>query len=78
MNDSREKKHVNVGTIGHVDHGKTTLTIAVCRAAADIWGEIAAENRRVVAGNKTYKNRPDTGQHREWRNSEKRRTITRG
>ena len=26
---SREKPHVNVGTIGHVDHGKTTLTAAI-------------------------------------------------
>ncbi len=27
---SRTKPHVNVGTIGHVDHGKTTLTAAIC------------------------------------------------
>ncbi|MBU2233975.1 elongation factor Tu, partial [Patescibacteria group bacterium] len=26
---TREKPHVNVGTIGHVDHGKTTLTAAI-------------------------------------------------
>ncbi|MCS7196623.1 MAG: GTP-binding protein, partial [Aquificaceae bacterium] len=25
----REKEHVNVGTIGHVDHGKSTLTSAI-------------------------------------------------
>ncbi|NEX18690.1 MAG: elongation factor Tu, partial [Halochromatium sp.] len=25
----RKKAHVNVGTIGHVDHGKTTLTAAI-------------------------------------------------
>ena len=32
----RTKPHVNVGTIGHVDHGKTTLTAAItgCMAAA--------------------------------------------
>ncbi|MCX7771374.1 MAG: GTP-binding protein, partial [Proteobacteria bacterium] len=27
----RKKPHVNVGTIGHVDHGKTTLTAAITR-----------------------------------------------
>ena len=26
---NREKAHVNIGTIGHVDHGKTTLTAAI-------------------------------------------------
>ena len=25
----RDKPHVNIGTIGHVDHGKTTLTAAI-------------------------------------------------
>lgn len=29
-----EKIHLNVGTIGHVDHGKTTLTAAICTVAA--------------------------------------------
>jgi elongation factor Tu len=27
----RDKTHVNVGTIGHVDHGKTTLTAAITK-----------------------------------------------
>ncbi len=30
----RKKPHVNVGTIGHVDHGKTTLTAAITMALA--------------------------------------------
>ena len=30
----RSKTHVNVGTIGHVDHGKTTLTSAICQYCA--------------------------------------------
>jgi len=34
----RNKVHVNVGTIGHVDHGKTTLTAALTRVAAEVWG----------------------------------------
>ena len=28
----RDKPHLNVGTIGHVDHGKTTLTAAITKA----------------------------------------------
>ena len=32
----RTKPHVNVGTIGHVDHGKTTLTSAICRHQANL------------------------------------------
>jgi len=34
----RTKPHVNVGTIGHVDHGKTTLTAALTRVAAECFG----------------------------------------
>jgi translation elongation factor EF-Tu-like GTPase len=32
----RTKPHVNVGTIGHVDHGKTTLTAALTKVAAEL------------------------------------------
>ena len=31
----RSKPHMNVGTIGHVDHGKTTLTAAITKVQAD-------------------------------------------
>ena len=34
----REKPHVNVGTIGHVDHGKTTLTAALTKVLSDKFG----------------------------------------
>ena len=34
----RNKPHVNVGTIGHVDHGKTTLTAALTRYAPKLFG----------------------------------------
>ncbi len=30
----RTKPHVNIGTIGHIDHGKTTLTAAICNRQA--------------------------------------------
>ena len=34
----RNKPHLNVGTIGHVDHGKTTLTAALTRVCHEVWG----------------------------------------
>ena len=34
----RSKPHVNVGTIGHVDHGKTTLTAAMTRVCSEVYG----------------------------------------
>ncbi len=33
---SRDKPHVNVGTIGHIDHGKTTLSAAITKCMADL------------------------------------------
>jgi elongation factor Tu len=38
----RNKPHVNVGTIGHVDHGKTTLTAALTCISAKEHGGVAA------------------------------------
>jgi len=34
----RDKPHVNVGTIGHIDHGKTTLTAAISKVLHDTYG----------------------------------------
>src|SRR5210317_126003 len=39
----RLKPHVNVGTIGHVDHGKTTLTAAICTTLAKHYGGVAKD-----------------------------------
>jgi elongation factor Tu len=38
----RTKPHVNIGTIGHVDHGKTTLTAAIT-SIIKIWGATATK-----------------------------------
>jgi elongation factor Tu len=37
---ARTKPHVNVGTIGHVDHGKTTLTAAITKVLAETGGAV--------------------------------------
>src|ERR1700741_1801564 len=37
----RRKPHVNIGTIGHVDHGKTTLTAAITMTMAKTYGGAA-------------------------------------
>ncbi|WP_415934156.1 elongation factor Tu [Varibaculum cambriense] len=38
----RTKPHVNIGTIGHVDHGKTTLTAAITKVLHDTYPELNA------------------------------------
>ena len=44
---NRDKPHVNVGTIGHVDHGKTTLTAAILQTLARQGGEYGAKIKGV-------------------------------
>jgi elongation factor Tu len=39
----REKPHINIGTIGHVDHGKTTLTAAITTVMAKHYGGVAKQ-----------------------------------
>ncbi|HYW35666.1 MAG TPA: elongation factor Tu, partial [Balneolaceae bacterium] len=39
----RDKPHINIGTIGHVDHGKTTLTAAITKVMAKHYGGVAKE-----------------------------------
>ena len=39
----RNKPHCNIGTIGHVDHGKTTLTAAITKVMAETYGGAAVD-----------------------------------
>ena len=39
----RNKPHCNIGTIGHVDHGKTTLTAAITKVMAEVYGGEAVD-----------------------------------
>ncbi|WP_251980877.1 GTP-binding protein, partial [Salinibacter ruber] len=45
---AREKPHVNVGTIGHVDHGKTTLTAAITKVLAERVGGAAEQTFEAI------------------------------
>jgi len=45
----RNKPHINVGTIGHVDHGKTTLTAAITTVLAQTYGGDARDYMQIDA-----------------------------
>jgi len=46
----RTKPHVNVGTIGHIDHGKTTLTAAITKVMAEKFGGAAVSYADIAKG----------------------------
>jgi elongation factor Tu len=46
----RSKPHVNIGTIGHIDHGKTTLTAAITKVMADTFGGAAVSYADIAKG----------------------------
>jgi elongation factor Tu len=46
----RKKPHVNVGTIGHIDHGKTTLTAAITKVMSDTYGGAAVSYSDIAKG----------------------------
>jgi elongation factor Tu len=46
----RSKPHVNIGTIGHIDHGKTTLTAAICNVSAKLGKAQARDYADIAKG----------------------------
>src|SRR5262244_2270723 len=46
----RTKPHVNVGTIGHIDHGKTTLTAAITKVLSQKFGGKAVSYADIAKG----------------------------
>jgi elongation factor Tu len=46
----RNKPHCNIGTIGHIDHGKTTLTAAITKVMADTYGGAAVSYADIAKG----------------------------
>src|SRR3979490_2010590 len=57
----RTKPHCNVGTIGHVDHGKTTLTAALTKVGADrCWTQTAVSYDQVAKASESQGRRDPT------------------
>src|SRR5438309_3180872 len=57
----RNKPHCNVGTIGHVDHGKTTLTAALTKVSADRgWTSTAVSYDQVAKASESQGRRDST------------------
>ena len=57
----RTKPHCNVGTIGHVDHGKTTLTAALTKVSADKgWTQTAISYDQVAKASESQGRRDPT------------------
>ena len=46
----RAKPHLNVGTIGHIDHGKTTLSAAISARQARRFGGVAQSYEKIAKG----------------------------
>ena len=46
----RDKPHINVGTIGHIDHGKTTLTAAIMKVMSDKYGGEVKSYKDIAKG----------------------------
>ena len=55
----RTKPHVNVGTIGHVDHGKTTLTAAITTVLSAKFGGEAKAYDQIDAAPETLNRSPE-------------------
>ena len=49
----RNKPHCNIGTIGHVDHGKTSLTAAITKVLAETGGATFVDKRFQSTANTT-------------------------
>ena len=47
-NFNRTKPHLNIGTIGHVDHGKTTLTAGITKVLAEKGGAEVRDLTRLI------------------------------
>ena len=70
----RNKPHCNIGTIGHVDHGKTTLTAAITMTLAKAGGAQGDEPMRTSTRRRRRRRAGSRSTRRTW--NMRRRTVT--
>ena len=73
----RNKPHVNVGTMGHIDHGKTTLTAAITKVLAERIRQRAVTAFDQIDKAPEEKAAGDHDQHRRMWSMRRRTVITR-
>ena len=71
----RSKPHVNIGTIGHVDHGKTTLTAAITKVMSKHNPKMVC-SMRSIRSTTHRKKRHAVSRSRRHTSSTRRRTVT--
>ena len=70
----RTKPHCNIGTIGHVDHGKTTLTAAITKTLSErVAGNAAVDFENIDKAQKSVK---EVSQSLQLTLSTKQKTVT--
>jgi elongation factor G len=73
----RTKPHVNIGTIGHIDHGKTTLTAAITKVLHDKYPDLnEARSRRSTRSTRRRRRRPAASRSRSRTSSTRPRSGT--
>ena len=56
---NRNKPHCNIGTIGHVDHGKTTLTAAITKVLSVLEGQVVQTSLHTIKSIKRRRKRKE-------------------
>ena len=72
----RTKPHVNIGTIGHIDHGKTTLTAAITKVLHDKYPDLNEAFRRSTRSTRPLRSASAVSPSRSRTSSTRPRTGT--
>ena len=72
----RTKPHVNIGTIGHIDHGKTTLTAAITKVLHDKYPDLNPASRRSTRSTRRPRSGSAASRSRSRTSSTRPRSVT--